>query len=145
MAFSFALWAFGATAALPMDPGAGRDVVPGMSETHDRDAVIAEFHDAVNMTPSKLTEWLATDRSREVGDSHAPGGDGGESTGHKSGKRIVAILEKKKADLTDDDLAHMRKVVGYVHRHLAQRPDGDIGDSKWRSSLMNWGHDPTKK
>jgi hypothetical protein len=38
----------------------------------------------------------------------------------------------------------MRKVVGYAHRHLAQRPDGDVSDSAWRYSLMNWGHDPTK-
>ena len=36
----------------------------------------------------------------------------------------------------------MRKVVGYVHRHLAQRPGGDIRHTRWRWSLMNWGHDP---
>lgn len=29
-----------------------------------------------------------------------------------------------------------------THRHLAQRPIGDIGDTPWRYSLMNWGHDP---
>ncbi len=38
----------------------------------------------------------------------------------------------------------MRKVVSYVHRHLAQRPDGDVSDTPWRYSLMNWGHDPLK-
>ena len=26
--------------------------------------------------------------------------------------------------------------------YLAQRPDGDITDTHWRYSLMNWGHDP---
>jgi hypothetical protein len=36
----------------------------------------------------------------------------------------------------------MNKVVGYINRHLAQRPRGDIEDTKWRYSLMNWGHDP---
>ena len=39
----------------------------------------------------------------------------------------------------------MRKVVGYVRRHLAQ--DGaqkDAKHSKWRWSLMNWGHDRLK-
>jgi hypothetical protein len=36
----------------------------------------------------------------------------------------------------------MRKVVGYVRRHLAQRPPGDVRDTRWRHSLMNWGHDP---
>ncbi len=39
----------------------------------------------------------------------------------------------------------MAKVVGYVHRHLAQRPEGDIEETPWRYSLMNWGHDPLKK
>ncbi|OXM57585.1 DNA-binding protein [Amycolatopsis thailandensis] len=68
----------------------------------------------------------------------------GESAGHESGRRIVTLLRKKKADLTVDDEKHMRKVVGYVHRHLAQRPAGDIRNTRWRYSLMNWGHDPGK-
>ena len=39
----------------------------------------------------------------------------------------------------------MRTVVGYVHRHLAQRPTKeDVETSRWRSSLMNWGHDPLR-
>ncbi|MER5294490.1 DNA-binding protein, partial [Streptomyces pharetrae] len=24
----------------------------------------------------------------------------------------------------------------------AQRPSGDVRDTRWRHSLMNWGHDP---
>jgi len=90
------------------------------------------------MTPSRLDEWLETDESREAGQHK----DGGESTGHASGRRIAGILRTKKGDLTDDDYGHMRKVVGYVHRHLAQRPSGDVAESRWRHSLMNWGHDP---
>ena len=38
----------------------------------------------------------------------------------------------------------MRKVVGYVNRHTKQRPDGDVSETSWRYSLMNWGHDPLK-
>ncbi|MGZ5363379.1 MAG: DUF3140 domain-containing protein [Mycobacterium sp.] len=38
----------------------------------------------------------------------------------------------------------MHKVIGCAHRHLAQRPSGEIGESAWRYSLMNWGHDPCK-
>ncbi|KPC78513.1 DNA-binding protein [Streptomyces sp. NRRL S-4] len=90
------------------------------------------------MTPRGLRNWLATDESKRAGQSD---GDA-ESVGHASGRRIVELLEKKKADLADDDVAHMRKVVGYVHRHLKQRPSGDITDTPWRYSLMNWGHDP---
>ncbi len=51
-----------------------------------------------------------------------------ESIGHKSGKRIIQLLQKKQDKYTDDDLSHMKKVVSYVHRHLAQRPSGDIED-----------------
>ena len=102
----------------------------------------AEFTDAVNMTASELEKWLATDESRAVGQKSS---DGAESVGHDSGRKIIEILQAKKGDLTDADEAHMRKVVGYVHRHLAQRPQGDVEDSKWRYSLMNWGHDPLKK
>jgi hypothetical protein len=98
-----------------------------------------EFEDAVNMTAAELTRWLDTDESRSVGQS-----DGGESVGHESGRRIVELLRTKKGDLTEADHAHMRKVVGYVHRHLAQRPDGDVERTRWRYSLMNWGHDPLK-
>nr|WP_267907393.1 DUF3140 domain-containing protein [Streptomyces sp. SID8499] len=92
----------------------------------------------VNMKPARLEEWLATDASRGAGQHK----DGGESTGHASGRRIVEILRAKKGDLTDDDYAHMRKVNGYIRRHLAQRPSGDVTDTRWRHSLMNWGHDP---
>jgi len=56
---------------------------------------------------------------------------------------IVAAI-RSRYDLTEDDLAHMRKVNGYVKRHLAQRPDGDVTETAWRYSLMNWGHDPEK-
>ena len=106
------------------------------------DDVRAEFREAVNMTPGELEKWLATDESKQVGQKSSADA---ESVGHDSGHRIIGILGKKKASLTEADEAHMRKVVGYVHRHLAQRPDGDVAQTPWRYSLMNWGHDPLKK
>ncbi len=58
---------------------------------------------------------------------------------------IVEILRKKKDELTDDDRDQMGRVVSYVHRHLAQKPSKEeIETSRWRYSLMNWGHDPLK-
>ena len=105
-----------------------------------KDEVYSDFMDAVNMQPKELEEWLDTEESKSVGDS-----DSGESTGHKSGRRIVEIKRTKKDDLTDSQYEHMQKVVGYVNRHTAQKPDGDIEDSDWRYSLMNWGHDPLKE
>ncbi len=110
-----------------------------MSETNDAVAEVwDDWQDAVNMAPAELEKWLETDDSRSVGQGS------GESTGHRSGRRIVEIKRTNKTDLTDDDAAHMRKVVGYVHRHLEQRPKGDVSETNWRYSLMNWGHDPLK-
>jgi hypothetical protein len=106
------------------------------------DDVWDDWRSSVNMTAGELEKWLATDESQAVGDKGSDGS--GESTGHESGRRIVELLRTNKGDLTADDAAHMRKVVGYVHRHLAQRPDGEVADTAWRRSLMNWGHDPLK-
>ena len=109
------------------------------------DDVEKDFREAVNMTPPALEKWLATDDSRRVGWKGEDGKGAGESVGHKSGKRIVEILRTKQADRDDEDRAHMKKVVGYVHRHLTQGgPADDKEHSDWRYSLMNWGHDPCK-
>ena len=108
-----------------------------------REKLRKDFDEAVNMTALELRKWLATKESRSVGWKGKDGKGSGESVGHASGRRIVAILGKNKSDLTDDDYAHMRKVVGYVHRHRAQEP-ANIATSRWRYSLMNWGNDPLK-
>ena len=105
----------------------------------DRQSVIDEFHQTVNMTPEELESWLDTDDSLSVGQKD---GDD-ESIGHKSGRRIIELLHKQD-DYTDDDLAHMKKVISYVHRHSAQKPSGDVEHTRWRYSLKNWGHDPLK-
>jgi hypothetical protein len=102
-----------------------------------------EFGRSVNMTRKELGDWLETDESKAAGQHDG----GGESTGHESGRHIVAILEKRQGDLTEDDYAHMRKVNGYVKRHLAQRPDkpdDELAGMTWTHSLKNWGHDPLK-
>jgi hypothetical protein len=105
----------------------------------DRDKVAADFAAAVNMSAAELTDWLETPESRRVGFKRG----GGESVGHASGLRIVEILGKGPGQTSEDDLRHMRKVVGYVRRHLAQEP-ANMVTSRWRYSLMNWGHDPLK-
>ena len=110
-----------------------------MSGVEGRD-VQAAFDAAVNMTVSELEHWLKTDESKAVGQHK----DGGESIGHESGRRIVKLLRSKRGDLSAQDEEHIGKVVGHVNRHLAQRPSGDIRESRWRYSLMNWGHDPCK-
>ena len=96
-----------------------------------------EFNDKVNMSPSELEKWLKTEESQEVGD--------GESLGHKSGRKIIEIKNKKVDELTDNDYNHMKKVNSYISRHMAQGPSGDKKNSRWRYSLMNWGCDPCKE
>ena len=105
--------------------------------TLDRERIAREFADAVNMTADEIEMWLRTPESKRVGQKK----DGGESVGHASGRRIAGILRKR--DPTDDDYAHMRKVVGFIRRHRAQEP-ANMVNSRWRYSLMNWGHDPLK-
>ena len=115
-----------------------------MSESDEDREIRREFEDLVNMAPKELEEWLATDESKEVG--WPKDGGGGESVGHDSGRRIVKLRRTEVDDLTDDDHAHMRKVVGYIRCHTKQGPPekADTETSRWRYSLMNWGHDPLK-
>lgn len=114
----------------------------------ERKQIAQAFKQAVNMTPATLRKWLESEESRSVGmksdGEKVTDPDHGEAVGHKMGRAILEIQAKKVADLDEEDYAAMRKVVGYVHRHSKQRPDGDVTDTRWRKSLMNWGHDPVK-
>jgi len=107
----------------------------------DEREIRAQFEALVNLEPAELAAWLATPESRRVGMTRR--GET-ESVGRQSGKKILAIRAKPAADLTDADYAHMKKVIGYCRRHLAQRPWGDVTATRWRWSLMNWGHDPLR-
>jgi hypothetical protein len=109
----------------------------------DREKVQAEFSEAVNMAADEIERWLKSDESLAVG-WKGPNRDRPESVGHASGRRIVEILRKKRDEITASDYEHMRKVVGFVRRHSAQRPE-NVYTSRWRYSLMNWGHDPAKE
>jgi len=107
----------------------------------DNETVLHKFRDAVNMTAKQLEHWLTTEESQSVGmKAH----EGDESTGHESGRHIVELLRKKHSDYSEADYNQMRRVVSYIHRHSAQRPDGDISGTRWRYSLKNWGHEPLR-
>lgn len=113
----------------------------------DEAAIRREFARLANMTQADLRAWLDTPQSRKVGMVRR--GEA-ESVGRQSAKKILAIRDTAVADLTDADYRHMKKVIGYCRRHLAQRPQahktgGDVSDTRWRWSLMNWGHDPLKR
>jgi len=120
-------------------PTGASSICEAMTAPLDRSAIREAFDRLVNMSAAELDAWLATDDSRRVGFKR----DGGESVGHASGRRIVGILRKARAALTDEDYAHMRKTIGFIRRHRAQEP-ANMVTSRWRYSLMNWGHDPLK-
>ncbi len=110
-----------------------------MMRPEELQRIALQFQEVVNLEAHELEAWLETEESRSVGSRR----DGrGESVGHASGRRIVRLLRSPEHELGDADYRHMRKVVGYVHRHLAQRPAGDVTHTRWRYSLLNWGHDP---
>ena len=118
----------------------------------------------MNMDADELVEWLGRDESAGAGWSKSDGS--GETIGHErygswicqcksspdhdfSGRKIVEILKKnpkKEPEKYDeDDIPHMRKVVAYCKRHLAQEGTAKQNpDSKSAKSLKNWGHDPQK-
>ncbi len=100
-----------------------------------------QFDSLVNLDPAELRAWLETPQSHKVGMVRR--GET-ESVGRQSARKILAIRARRVDDLTAADYAHMKKVIGYCRRHLAQRPYGDVTDTRWRWSLMNWGHDPLR-
>ena len=110
----------------------------------DHDAVWRAFHDAVNMDAGRdrgVARHRA--RARKVGfkrDRRA------KASATPRGGGSCAILRADRAELDGGDYAHMRKVVGFVERHRAQGPHDEyrIPTSRWRYSLMNWGHDPLR-
>lgn len=117
---------------------------PSVMNDEERGDIYRDFNERVNMGPEELDAWLETTESQSVGVSK----DDDESVGHASGRRIAEIQRKKRVDLEDDDYAHMRKVIGYIARHTAQRPDKppeELESMRWRYSLMNWGHDPLRE
>ncbi|KAF4126473.1 Protein of unknown function (DUF3140) [Geosmithia morbida] len=120
----------------------------------DKKDVIREFNDIVNMTASELEVWLKSNDSRSAGWPKEDGSN--ESVGHGSGRNIVEILEsnpeKAPDKYTDEQVQHMRKVVSYCKRHLAQEEGAnaqksaeEVKETKSYASLKNWGHDPLKK
>lgn len=114
-----------------------------MHMSPDQEAAIrSEFDRLTNLSQAELRAWLATPQSRKVGMLRK--GET-ESVGRQSARMILVIRERGVEDLTDADYRHMKKVIGYCRRHLAQRPWGDITETRWRWSLMNWGHDPLRR
>lgn len=124
------------------------------------------------MSANELRDWLKEEQSQSSGWQNESGS--GETIGHErlvaafphtvhgiqpntdnftlttSGRKIVSILEhnpsKEPSAYSEEDVDHMRRVVSYCKRHLAQEETAkqDTTSKSYRS-LKNWGHDALKE
>ncbi|KAI0040022.1 hypothetical protein FA95DRAFT_1503439 [Auriscalpium vulgare] len=103
--------------------------------------VIQLFNQQVNMTADEIEKWLDSPESSKAG----------TGVGLESGRRIVEILrknpQKDPGGYEEEDMQHIRKVVAYNSRHLAQedhlkdtKTTEELEKTKSTISLRNWGH-----
>ena len=97
-----------------------------------------EFHRVVNMTSRELADWL---RTRDAGEDREPVPD---QAGTPTGREVLAILGKRRRDVTDEDVHVMRRVVERVHEQRRDDLEPTAGQAPWRHKLMSIGHDPLK-
>jgi hypothetical protein len=109
-----------------------------MAETKVSEELWQEFHRVVNMTSRELADWMRV-QSADQDTEELP-----DQAGRSLGQRVLAILGKRAADVTDDDIAAMEKVVATVRRERGEEPEPKAGDDHWRHRLMAIGHDPLK-
>ncbi|MEU5698732.1 DUF3140 domain-containing protein [Streptomyces aurantiacus] len=118
-----------------------------MADALELDALWAEFHSVVNMTSQELAAWLrVSDAADAAEESQSPP----EHTGSPTGEHVLAILQKRRIDLTDDDLDVMYEVVDtvtaetdpeYVSAHAPEH-ESEAAETRRRQRLMTLGHDP---
>ncbi|WBB81141.1 DUF3140 domain-containing protein [Micromonospora sp. WMMD882] len=96
-----------------------------------------DFHARVNMPSEQLRQWLLTRGSGE--DAFGPDPD---LDLPEPGRQILAVLRKRKVDLTGDDVRTMRDAVDRIDALTARRPAGGNADDGWRHALLDLGHDP---
>nr|MDT0657520.1 DUF3140 domain-containing protein [Micromonospora sp. DSM 115978] len=106
-------------------------VEPAVDELWD------QFHGLVNVTSEQLRTWLLTQGSGEDAFTGDPDLDLPES-----GRRILAVLRKRKVDLTGADIEVMGEAVAQIRRLLDARDAVGPGDEQWRHALLDLGHDP---
>jgi hypothetical protein len=97
-----------------------------------------EFHRVVNMTSRELGDWL---RTRDAGEDAE---DLPDQAGTPTGQEVLAILGKRRVDLSEQDAHVMRRVVDRVHAQRRDDLEPTAGQSGWRHRLMSLGHDPLK-
>lgn len=110
-----------------------------MTNALELDALWEEFHGVVNMTSQELSAWLQV---QDAGEDTEPLPD---RAGPPTGRHVLAILQKRRTDLTDDDVRAMYEVVDTVRAQLKEQgAAASAEDTGTRRRLMTLGHDPLK-
>ncbi|GGZ64230.1 DUF3140 domain-containing protein [Streptomyces bluensis] len=109
-----------------------------MTDALELDALWDEFHRVVNMTSQELAAWL---RVRDADEETEPVP---ERAGTPTGRHVLAILQKRRTDLTDADIRVMYEVVDEVTAQQDEEGEPEAEDTDRRHRLMTLGHDPLK-
>lgn len=97
-----------------------------------------DFHELVNMSSAELGAWLRTSSADEETEALP------EESGTEQGRRVLAILQKRRTDVTDADVRVMSEVIDRVRSELAAGPGEAVAERDWRHRLMLLGHDPLR-
>ncbi|SCL35899.1 Protein of unknown function [Micromonospora nigra] len=95
-----------------------------------------DFHAQVNVPSEQLRQWLLTRGSGEQAFGPDPDLDLPEP-----GRHILAVLRKRKVDLTPQDVEVMRDAVDRIRSLTDARPPRGSADDEWRHALLDLGHD----
>ncbi|MEU5891396.1 DUF3140 domain-containing protein [Streptomyces sp. NPDC047461] len=109
-----------------------------MTDALELDALWEDFHRVVNMTSQELAAWL------RVSDADEDTEPLPEHAGSPTGQHVLAILQKRRTDLTDDDVEVMYEVVDTVSAQADAENEPVAEDTRRRHLLMTLGHDPLK-
>jgi hypothetical protein len=109
-----------------------------MSDALERDALWDDFHRVVNMTSAELAAWLRVSDAEETTEPLP------DQAGPGTGQHVLAILQKRRTDLTEDDLRVMEEVVETVTEEADLENEPRAEDTARRHRLMTLGHDPLK-
>jgi hypothetical protein len=95
-----------------------------------------DFHAEVNVPSEQLRQWLLTRGSGETAFGPDP-----DLNLPEPGRQILAVLRKRKVDLTPEDVEVMRDAVERIRSLTAAKPGRGNADDEWRHSLLDLGHD----
>ncbi|WP_338693396.1 DUF3140 domain-containing protein [Streptomyces sp. Q6] len=95
----------------------------------------ADFHSTVNMTAQEPAAWLRTRAAGAVGTSPP------ENAGGAAGRHVLAVLRRRRTELTADDVRLMREVVDRVAVLTEGSREPEPRATVTRHRLMSLGHD----